>query len=87
LGAKYKDILYQFLFEAIVVSIIGGFIGLILGGITAYLIAILSGYPLDPSWITAFFAMIISMLVGVLSGYYPAHRAARLKPVDALRYE
>jgi len=87
LGAKYKDILYQFLFEAIIVSIIGGFIGLILGGITAYLIAFFSGYPLDPSWITAFFAMIISMLVGVLSGYYPAHRAARLKPVDALRYE
>jgi len=87
LGAKYKDILYQFLIEAVVVSIVGGFIGLVLGGIAAYLISILSGYPLEPSWITAFFALIISMLVGILSGYYPAHRAAKLKPVDALRYE
>ncbi len=87
LGAQYKDILYQFLLEAIVVSVIGGLIGLILGGIAAYFIGFFSGYALEPSWLTAFFALFVSMLVGVLSGYYPAHRAARLRPVDALRHE
>jgi len=87
LGAQYKDILNQFLLEAVVVSVIGGIIGLILGGITAHLIGFFSGYELDPSWMTAIFALFVSMLVGVLSGYYPAHRAAKLRPVDALRYE
>jgi len=87
LGAQYKDILNQFLLEAVVVSVIGGIIGMVLGGITAHLIGFFSGYQLDPSWVTAFFALFVSMIVGVLSGYYPAHRAAKLRPVDALRYE
>ncbi|MFV2055889.1 MAG: ABC transporter permease [Thiohalomonadales bacterium] len=87
IGASNKDILMQFLMESVVVSTVGGFIGLIIGIVAAYLIGYFSGYPLQPSWITAAIALVVSMLVGILSGYYPAHRAAQLHPVDALRHE
>lgn len=87
LGAYRHDILFQFLMEATVVSVIGGALGLILGMVAAYAIGVISGYALGVSWSTAFVALLVSIAVGLLSGYYPAHRAAKLKPVDALRYE
>ena len=87
LGAYRSDILFQFLMEATVVSIIGGVLGLLLGMIAAYAIGVFSGYALGVSWSTAFVALLVSIAVGLLSGYYPAHRAASMKPVDALRYE
>lgn len=87
IGAYRHDILFQFLMEATVVSIIGGVLGLVLGMAASYAIGVISGYALGVSWSTAFIAILVSIGVGLLSGYYPAHRAARLKPVDALRYE
>jgi putative ABC transport system permease protein len=87
LGAYRRDILSQFLLEATVVSLIGGILGLVLGVLVGYVIGYLSGYDLDVSWSTAFMAIIVSISVGVASGYIPAHRASKLKPVDALRYE
>ena len=87
IGASNKDILLQFLMESSVVSTIGGVIGLCLGAITAIVCGWLIGIPITPSWITAIAAVGISALVGVVSGYYPAHRAAKLRPVVALRYE
>jgi putative ABC transport system permease protein len=87
LGAYRRDILAQFLMEATVVSAIGGLFGMLLGIVAGYAIGIISGYDLDVSWSTAVLAMIISISVGVASGYIPAHRASKLKPVDALRYE
>ncbi len=87
LGARNNDILSQFLMEAAFVSALGGFIGVLIGVIVAKIISAVSGYPLDPSWSMALIALIVSIGVGVLSGFYPARRAASLKPVDALRYE
>ena len=87
LGAYRRDILTQFLMEATVVSIIGGFFGMILGVLVGYAIGILSGYELEASWTTALMAIFVSISVGMASGYIPAHRASKLKPVDALRYE
>jgi putative ABC transport system permease protein len=87
LGAHRRDIMLQFLLEATVVSIIGGILGMILGIFAGFGISLLSGYDLGVSWSSAFFAVLVSVVVGMLSGYYPAHRAASLKPVDALRYE
>lgn len=60
---------------------------MILGVLSGYGIGYLSGYELEVSWSTALMAMIVSISVGVASGYIPAHRASKLKPVDALRYE
>jgi len=87
LGAYRRDILLQFLMEATVISIIGGVLGMILGIFAGFGISYLSGYDLGISWVTAILAVIVSIAVGMVSGYYPAHRAASLKPVDALRYE
>lgn len=87
LGARRKDILWQFLLEAVIISGIGGFIGLLLGGGSSFVIAKITGFPLIPSPLAIFAAFVVSVLVGILSGYLPARRAAGLHPVEALRYE
>jgi putative ABC transport system permease protein len=87
LGARQADILFQFLIEAMVVSLIGGLIGLLLGIMGSYGIGLFAGYDFMAPWTTALVAIVVSLLVGIISGFYPARRAAALKPVDALRYE
>lgn len=87
IGARNGDILAQFLFEAVFISGIGGLLGLVMGGIASYGLALWTGLPLQPSWLMVAVAFVVSLLVGVLSGYYPARYAAALRPVDALRYE
>jgi putative ABC transport system permease protein len=86
-GAQNHDILFQFLMEATYVSTIGGFIGLLLGIVAVYVVSMVSEYDLNPSWSMGFVAIVVSMLVGIVSGFYPAYRAAKLRPVDALRFE
>lgn len=87
LGAKRKDILVQFLIEALVVSFIGGAIGLLFGWIISALVAHLNNWPviLSPSSIVLAFGF--SVGIGLIFGLYPARKAARLDPVEALRYE
>ncbi len=92
LGATSRQVLSQFLFEAIALTLIGGVIGLISGSLFSYLAAIIVrslGYRWDfvisPSSIII--AIGLSTLIGVIFGYYPARRASRLSPIDALRYE
>lgn len=87
LGARNRDIHNQFLLEAIFISGIGGLLGLMIGTGISYGIAYWTGLPALPSWIVIVASLVVTMLVGVLSGYYPASRAAKLKPVDALRYQ
>jgi putative ABC transport system permease protein len=87
LGASRKEILIQFLLEAILISFIGGMLGLILGVSLGYTLAFFSRIPLEPSWPMVFVSMAVSIGVGLLSGYYPAHHAANLKPVEAFRFE
>ncbi|MDH5326616.1 MAG: ABC transporter permease [Gammaproteobacteria bacterium] len=87
MGAQYSDILAQFLLESVYVTSVGGVIGLLLGVGVIYATGLFIGYPIHPSWYMALVALLVSMLVGIVSGYYPAHRAATMKPVDALRYE
>jgi putative ABC transport system permease protein len=87
-GAKYKDILTQFLVEAVVIASVGGLIGLGLGAVGAAVISDLSPL-LDPAldWNSVALAIGFSAGVGLFFGLYPATRAARLNPIDALRYE
>ena len=84
---REKDILWQFLIEAIVIALIGGSLGLLLGGLLSIGLAQLTGFPLTPSNYVIIPGLIVSILTGVLSGYLPARRAASLHPVDALRLE
>jgi len=87
LGATNKDILFQFLTEAIVISIIGGIIGCLVGVGTTLIIELVSNRPRLLALEFIIIALFVSIWVGILSGLYPALRAARLDPVDALRYE
>lgn len=92
IGARKRDILVQFLTESVLLSLLGGFLGILLAwGISALVeaVATASGTPLKPS-ITldaVLLATLFSMAVGLLFGIYPANRAASLQPVEALRYE
>jgi len=87
-GAKRRDILLQFLVEAMVLSLIGGLIGMILGFAGAQAMASLSSsLSAVISWDSILLATGFSALIGLFFGIYPALRAARLHPIDALRYE
>lgn len=92
LGATSSQVLNQFLFEAIALTLIGGVIGLIFGVLFSYLVSIIVqslGYSWDfiVSPLSIIIAIGLSILVGVIFGYYPAKRASRLSPIEALRYE
>lgn len=86
-GAKNKDISYQFLAESIVLTFVGGFIGVILGWGVAWLVTYLGVVTATVTWSSVFLAFGVSALVGIIFGYYPAKKAASLKPIDALKYE
>jgi putative ABC transport system permease protein len=86
-GARQSDILRQFLIEAVTVTAIGGAIGVLTGFGLAYLISKLMGFPLLMSIESAVLGVGVSSLVGIVSGLWPAWRAARMHPIDALRAE
>ena len=87
IGARRKDILNQFLIEAVMVTAIGGAIGVLTGFGLAYLIAALIGFPLLVSVASAVMGVGVSSIVGIISGLWPAWRAAGLDPIEALRAE
>lgn len=87
IGALEKDILRQFLIESVVMTLIGGVIGIILGVAGAFLVSMIVKIPFVVSLPAVIIAVAVSMLVGIVFGLYPARRAARLSPIDALRYE
>ena len=87
IGATPADILLQFMTEAIVLSIIGGLIGVIAGSAGARIVGDVKQWPIlitESSIVVSFF---FSAAVGMFFGFYPALRASRLNPIDCLRYE
>src|SRR5687767_12510412 len=82
-----RDVLLQFLVEAMVMSLIGGAIGVAIGLVTAESLTAILDWPTEVSLTTVASAFGIAALVGITFGYYPARRASRLDPIDALRYE
>lgn len=87
IGAKRRDILLQFLIESVIISLIGGIIGMLLGIGTAYIIGIFLDITPGVSLFTVMTAFLFSSAVGVFFGLYPANKASKLDPIDALRYE
>ncbi len=86
-GARGRDILLQFLMEAITLALLGGAIGMVLGGVGSWLVAQWAQWPVSLSLNAMLLAAGFSAAVGVFFGYYPARRAAGLLPIQALRYE
>jgi len=87
IGATEGDVQQQFLIEAVVLSLLGGAVGILLGMTTSYLITQTLGWPVLVSPTAIVTAVVFSMAVGIFFGFYPARKAARLDPIEALRYE
>lgn len=87
IGARARDILTQFLVEAITLSVIGGFIGIVVGAAGSALIAHFAGWATKLSAASIVLAVGFSAAIGIFFGFYPARKASRLLPIEALRYE
>jgi putative ABC transport system permease protein len=86
-GARQRDIRWQFLTEALALSLIGGALGVALGIGSSHLLTTTAGWPSLISWDAVVLAFTFAAAVGLFFGLYPAHRAAQLDPIQALRYE
>jgi len=87
IGAKRRDINNQFLMEAVALTFFGGLFGIMLGWLLSLAISKLGGIPTSISTSSILLAFGVSALIGILFGYYPANRASKLNPIEALRYE
>ena len=86
-GARSKDILTQFLIEALVLSLLGGITGIIIGIAGAQIISSIQKWPTIITPLSVFLSFGFSLAIGIFFGFYPARKAAQLNPIDALRYE
>ena len=87
IGAHDRDIRLQFLLEAMVLSLMGGALGILLGVGSSHIISIVNGWPVLVSGASIIVAFLFSGAVGIIFGFYPAHKAAQLDPIEALRFE
>ncbi len=87
IGAKSKDINLQFLTEAVMLTFIGGFFGIIFGWLIGFAVSYFAGIATSISIFSILLAFGVSAGIGIIFGYYPARRASRLNPIEALRYE
>lgn len=87
IGAKAVTVRQQFLVEAVVIGQLGGFLGIILGILMGNVVSMLIGISFIIPWMWIILGVVLCFFVGIISGYYPAQKAARLDPIESLRYE
>jgi ABC-type antimicrobial peptide transport system permease subunit len=86
-GARSRDILLQFLVESILLCAIGGASGVVIGRLSSEIVRTTLHWPTQVSWPAMIAAVGVSLVIGVIFGYYPAWKASKLDPIEALRYE
>ena len=87
IGARGVDILAQFLIEAVIISVTGGIIGVILGGVASWLVNVIARWPVDVQIYSVVLSFAVCTITGIFFGWYPAQKAANLDPIEAIRYE
>jgi ABC-type antimicrobial peptide transport system permease subunit len=87
IGARERDVLMQFLTEAMILAVIGGLAGIVFGLLIGFTVTAIAGWPFIPSLTTIAGATLFSAMFGIVFGFFPARRAAKLNPIEALRYE
>lgn len=87
IGARGRDILAQFLIEAVIISVSGGIIGVILGGLAAWIVNAVIHWPVTIQLYSVVLSFAVCTVTGVFFGWYPAKKAANLDPIEAIRYE
>ena len=87
IGARGIDILAQFLIEAVIISVTGGIIGILLGFISTWLVTIIANWPVSIQMYSVLLSFAVCTVTGVFFGWYPAQKASNLDPIEALRYE
>lgn len=87
IGAKGRDILAQFLIEAILISVTGGLIGVVFGIGASWTVKLFAGWPVYVEWYSVILSFVVCTVTGIFFGWYPAQKASRLDPIEAIRYE
>lgn len=87
IGARGRDILAQFLIEAVIISVSGGIIGVVLGGIASWIVNVVIHWPVSIQIYSVVLSFAVCTVTGVFFGWYPAQKAANLDPIEAIRYE
>lgn len=87
IGARGRDILAQFLIEAVIISVSGGIIGVVLGGLASWIVNVVAHWPVSIQIYSVILSFAVCTVTGVFFGWYPAQKAANLDPIEAIRYE
>ncbi|MCM1110259.1 MAG: ABC transporter permease [Clostridium sp.] len=87
IGARGIDILSQFLIEAVIISVTGGVIGIILGVVASWLVTLIANWPVSIQMFSVVLSFVVCTVTGIFFGWYPAQKASNLDPIEALRYE
>lgn len=87
IGARGRDIMMQFLIEAIIISVTGGVLGIIFGGLASWAVSAVANWPVQIEPFSVVLSFVVCTIIGIIFGFYPAAKAAKLDPIEAIRYE
>lgn len=87
IGATGRDIMMQFLIEAVIISVTGGLLGIFFGGVATWLISVIARWPVEISAVSVILSFMVCTVIGIIFGFYPAAKASNLDPIEAIRYE